>query len=451
MAQILVVDDEKKMGILIEGTLKDAGHSVKAVTDGEEALKLLKKNTYDIVITDLKMEPVDGMAVLKEAKKLNPSTEVIMMTAYASAKSAVEAMKAGATDYIIKPFALEELKLLVDRIVEKQMLVALNLRLQEDLGKAALDDFVGKSDKIKEVFDLVEKVAKTDANVLLLGESGTGKELVARAIHRKSKRKNEPLITVNCAALTETLLESELFGHEKGAFTGAHARKLGRFELADSGTIFLDEIGEISPSIQAKLLRVLEEKRFNRVGGVETIQVDTRLIAATNRNLEENVKAGKFREDLYFRLNVFPIWIPPLRERPEDIPLLVDYFLKKYRYRGAKLSSDLMNQLADYRWPGNVRELKNILERAMILSDGKDIEAQHVGIKPSPSSVEATPGFHRASEKPPDDSPFSLEKMEKNMIVEALDKFRGNKTEAARALHITRRMLYSRMKKYNLL
>ncbi len=451
MAQILVVDDEKKMGILIEGTLKDAGYSIKAVTSGEEALRLLKKNTYDVVITDLKMEPVDGMAVLKEAKKLNQSTEVIMMTAYATAKSAVEAMKAGATDYIIKPFALEELKLLVDRIVEKQMLVALNLRLQEDLGKAALDDFMGRSDKIKEVFDLVEKVAKTDANVLLLGESGTGKELVARAIHRKSKRKDEPLITVNCAALTETLLESELFGHEKGAFTGAHARKLGRFELADSGTIFLDEIGEISPSIQAKLLRVLEEKRFNRVGGVETIQVDTRLIAATNRNLEENVKAGKFREDLYFRLNVFPIWIPPLRERPEDVPLLVDYFLKKYRYRGTKLPQDLMNQLTDYHWPGNVRELKNILERAMILSDGKDLEAQHVGIKPSSSSVETAPEAERAAVKSLQNSPLSLEKMEKKMIIEALERFRGNKTEAAKALHITRRMLYSRMKKYNLL
>jgi two-component system response regulator AtoC len=450
MAQILVVDDEKKMGILIEGTLKDAGYLPKTVTSGEEAIKLLKKNTYEVVITDLKMEPVDGMEVLKEAKKLNPTTEVIMMTAYATAQSAVEAMKAGATDYIIKPFALDELKLLVDKIVEKQKLVALNLQLQEDLGKAVLDEFVGKSDKMKGVFDLIEKVAKTDANVLLLGESGTGKELVARAIHSKSKRKEKPLITVNCAALTETLLESELFGHEKGAFTGAHARKLGRFELADSGTIFLDEIGEISSTIQAKLLRVLEEKKFNRVGGVETIQVDTRLIAATNRNLEENVKAGKFREDLYFRLNVFPIWIPPLRERREDIPLLVDYFLTKYRYQGKKLPSDLLNQLTGYDWPGNVRELKNILERAMILSDGKDIETQHVGIKPGGPLVQAVPGVTPDSSEASEKSPFNLEEMEKNMIVEVLKNTRGNKTEAAKALHITRRMLYSRMKKYDL-
>lgn len=450
MAQILVVDDEKKMGILIEGTLKDAGYSAKAVTSGEEALRLLKKNTYDVVITDLKMEPVDGMAVLKEVKKLSRSTEVIMMTAYATAQSAVEAMKAGATDYIIKPFALEELKLLVDRITQRQKLVALNRQLQEDLGKAALDDFVGKSDKIKEVFELVEKVAKTDANVLLLGESGTGKELVARAIHRKSKRKDEPLITVNCAALTETLLESELFGHEKGAFTGAHARKLGRFELADSGTIFLDEIGEIAPSIQAKLLRVLEEKRFNRVGGVETIQVNTRLIAATNRNLEEGVKAGKFREDLYFRLNVFPLWIPPLRERREDVPLLVDYFLKKNRYQGKKLPPDLMSQLTGYHWPGNVRELKNILERAMILSDGKDVEAQHVGIRTGPASMAAGPVLRQGLATPSQKSPFSLEEMEKNMIIKALERFGGNKTEAAKVLHITRRMLYSRMKKYGL-
>ncbi|MGB2988823.1 MAG: sigma-54 dependent transcriptional regulator, partial [Candidatus Zixiibacteriota bacterium] len=255
MAQILVVDDERKMGILIEGTLKDAGYSVKTVTSGEEALMLLERNVYDVVVTDLKMEPVDGMAVLKRAKQLNESTEVIMMTAYATAKSAVEAMKSGATDYIIKPFALEELKLLVDKIVEKQKLLALNVQLQEDLGKAVLDDFVGKSEKVKQVLGLVEKVAKTDANVLLLGDSGTGKELVARAIHKMSKRKKKPLITVNCAALTETLLESELFGHEKGAFTGAYARKLGRFELADQGTIFLDEIGEVSPTIQAKLLR----------------------------------------------------------------------------------------------------------------------------------------------------------------------------------------------------
>ncbi len=451
MAKILVVDDEKKMGILIQGTLKDVGYSTRAVTSGDEALKLLKKNTYDVVITDLKMEPVDGMAVLKKAKELNESTEVIMMTAYATAQSAVEAMKAGAADYIIKPFALDELKILVDKIVERQKLVALNVQLQEDLGKAALDDFVGKSDKVKNVFELVDKVAKTDANVLLLGESGTGKELVARAIHQRSRRRNRPLITVNCAALTETLLESELFGHEKGAFTGAHARKLGRFELADSGTIFLDEIGEISPAIQAKLLRVLEERKFNRVGGVETIQADTRLIAATNRNLEENVKAGKFREDLYFRLNVFPIWIPPLRERKEDIPLLVSHFLKKYRYTGQEIPSDLLDQLVDYEWPGNVRELKNILERAMILSDGKDIQPRHVGIKPGPGVtgdiVEAAEGVTASSPK----SSLSLEEMEKNMILEALKRSKGNKTEAAKALHITRRMLYSRMKKYDLL
>jgi len=451
MAQILVVDDEKKMGILIEGTLKDAGYSVKTVTSGEEALKLLKKNTYDVVITDLKMEPVDGMAVLKRVKELNESTEVIMMTAYVTAKSAVEAMKAGATDYIIKPFALEELKLLVDKIVEKQKLLALNLQLQEDLGKATLDEFVGKSEKIRSVFELVEKVAKTDANVLLLGESGTGKELVARAIHQKSKRKNKPLITVNCAALTETLLESELFGHEKGAFTGAYARKLGRFELADLGTIFLDEIGEISPTIQAKLLRALEEKKFNRVGGVETIEVDTRVIAATNRNLEQNVKAGKFREDLYFRLNVFPIWIPPLRERREDVSLLVEYFLNKYHYQGRKLLPELMDQLINYHWPGNVRELKNILERAMILSDGKNIEAYHVGIKPGLLGAEAPPTERQEMKTPPETSGLSLEEMEKDMIIEALKRSKGNKTEAAKALHITRRMLYSRMKKYNLL
>ena len=446
MTQILVVDDEKKMGILIEGTLKDAGYSVKTVTSGDKALELLKKSTYDIVITDLKMEPVDGMQVLKKAKELNEETEVIMMTAYATAQSAVQAMKSGAADYIIKPFALEELKLLVDKIVEKQKLVALNLQLQEDLGKATLDEFVGKSEKIKNVFELVDKVAKTDANVLLLGESGTGKELVARAIHQKSKRKTKPLITVNCAALTETLLESELFGHEKGAFTGAYAKKLGRFELADQGTIFLDEIGEISPTIQAKLLRVLEEKKFNRVGGVEIIQVDTRVIAATNKNLEENTKQGKFREDLYFRLNVFPIWIPPLRERREDILLLLDYFLKKYNYQGHKLSKDIMKQFESYDWPGNVRELKNILERAIILSDGKDIQAHHIGIRPTENT-----GMAKAEVgEGPKVEDLSLEEMEKNMIMEALRKSKGNKTEAAKSLHITRRMLYSRMKKYGL-
>lgn len=445
MTQILVVDDEKKMGVLIEGTLKDAGYSVRAVTSGGKALELLKKATYDIVITDLKMEPVDGMQVLKKAKNLNQSTEVIMMTAYATAQSAVEAMKSGAADYIIKPFALEELKLLVDRIVERQKLVALNLQLQEDLGKATLDEFVGKSEKVKHVFELVDKVAKTDVNVLLLGESGTGKELVAQAIHQKSKRKAKPLITVNCAALTETLLESELFGHEKGAFTGAYTKKLGRFELADQGTIFLDEIGEISPTIQAKLVRVLEEKKFNRVGGVETIQVDTRVIAATNKNLEQSTKQGRFREDLYFRLNVFPVQIPPLRERGEDIPLLMDYFLKKYNYLGQKLSKEVMEQFKSYNWPGNVRELKNILERAIILSDGKDIQAHHIGIKPL-STVPVDSGI--GTPEPLTD--LSLEEMEKNMIMEALKKAKGNKTEAAKSLHITRRMLYSRMKKYGL-
>jgi len=315
------------------------------------------------------------------------------------------------------------------------------------LGKATLDEFVGKSEKVKHVFELVNKVAKTDANVLLLGESGTGKELVAQAIHQKSKRKAKPMITVNCAALTETLLESELFGHEKGAFTGAYTKKLGRFELADQGTIFLDEIGEISPTIQAKLLRVLEEKKFNRVGGVETIQVDTRVIAATNKNLEENTKQGKFREDLYFRLNVFPIQIPPLRERREDIPLLVDYFLKKYNYQGHKLSKDVVEQFKSYDWPGNVRELKNILERAIILSDGKDIQARHIGIKPLNEISGSGIPIPEPTGKVED---LSLEEMEKNMIIEALRKSKGNKTEAAKSLHLTRRMLYSRMKKYGL-
>jgi len=396
------------------------------------------------------------MQVLKRAKELNESTEVIMMTAYATAQSAVEAMKSGAAAYIIKPFALEELKLLVEKIVEKQKLLALNLQLQEDLGKATLDEFVGKSEKVKHVFELVDKVAKTDANVLLLGESGTGKELVARAIHLKSKRKAKPLITVNCAALTETLLESELFGHEKGAFTGAYAKKLGRFELADQGTIFLDEVGEISPTIQAKLLRVLEEKKFNRVGGVETIQVDTRVIAATNKNLEQSTKQGRFREDLYFRLNVFPIQIPPLRERREDICLLVDYFLKKYNYQAHKLSKDVVEQFKSYDWPGNVRELKNILERAIILSDGKDIQAHHIGftLKVHPEGIKPLTEISGSGIPIPEPSrkveDLSLEEMEKNMIIEALRKSKGNKTEAAKSLHLTRRMLYSRMKKYGL-
>jgi len=440
MARILIVDDEEKMTHLVSGELEDRNYNTDTANSGKQALEQLKSHSYDVIITDLRMDPPDGIQLLKKVKAENPSIEVIIMTAYASASSAVEAMKAGACDYIIKPFSLEELIIKVEKILDQKKNIARLEQLEKDLSEKSYDSFIGESQPVKELLSMIKKVSRAEANVLLLGKSGTGKELLANMIHNSSPRREKPFIAVNCAALTETLLESELFGHEKGAFTGAIKRKLGRFELADEGTLFLDEIGEMSAQLQAKLLRALEERKITRVGGADEISVDVRVISATNRNLEDEMEKGNFREDLYFRLNVFPVKIPNLSERRPDIPLLANYFTHKNGYPLGELSSEVIEYLQEYHWPGNVRELKNIIERAIILADGNPITIDHLGIK---IKYKTGAEFKINTEE-------GLDSLEKQAVIDALNRAKGNKTKAAEILKITRRMLYTRLNKYNL-
>lgn len=442
MAQILVVDDEPKMTSLICGTLEDAGHRVTTTTDPSEALGLIEKHAYDIVITDLSMPRISGMEIM-EAALTKGGTEVIMMTAYGTAESAVRALKAGAADYLLKPFSFDELEHLVARLDQKQKLSSLSEHYQQELKARTSDTFIGESAAAQRVKELVRKVAATDATVLVSGKSGTGKELVARMVHELSSRRERPFIAINCAALTETLLESELFGHEKGAFTGATARKRGRFELADTGTIFLDEIAEMAPNMQSKLLRVLEEGKLDRVGGVDLIDIDVRVVAATNRDLRSEIAQGRFREDLFFRLNVFPIEMPSLAERREDIPALAEHFLAQQRYRHGILSDEVKSLLMSYDWPGNVRELRNVLERAIILAGDEPLSPEEFSLEAADNPIIVKSTSKGAGEK-------GLESAEKEMILDALSRAKGNKTEAAKLLKITRRRLYSRMKAHDI-
>ena len=438
MARVLIVDDEPKMTALVCGQLEDAGHQVETTTDPKQALTLIDKHSFDIVITDLSMPEVSGMQILAAALE-KEGTEVIMMTAYGTAETAVEAMKKGAADYILKPFPLDELELTVNKLVEKQRQAALANHFQEEVARTVYGPFIGESAAAQEAKDMLAKVAVSDATVLLTGKSGTGKELAARMVHDLSPRNQKPFIAVNCAALTETLLESELFGHEKGSFTGAVARKRGRFELADGGTIFLDEIAETSNALQSKLLRVLEEKKMFRVGGVDVVEIDVRVIAATNRELKEEIATGGFREDLYFRLNVFPVQMPTLSERKDDVILLAQRFLTDLNYASSVLSASVTDLLLKYDWPGNVRELKNVMERATILAGGEPLSEEDFSLEidDAPLVDTGTAGTSAAE---------GLEMAEKMMIVEAIEKAGGNKTEAARLLKISRRRLYSRMK-----
>ena len=440
MANILVVDDEPKMTSLICGHLEDGGHIVQTTVKPAEALGLIKKHSFDVVITDLSMPEISGMTVLEEALK-KEGTEVIMMTAYGSVETAVEAMKKGASDYLLKPFSLDELSMAVKRLVEKQKLSSLKDHYEEVIDQSAYSDFIGDSSASSKVKQLIQKVAGSDATVLLTGKSGTGKEVAARMLHNLSSRKEKPFIAVNCAALTETLLESELFGHEKGSFTGAIARKHGRFELAEGGTIFLDEIAETSTALQSKLLRVLEERNLVRVGGVDMINIDVRVVAASNRNLKQEMEQGRFREDLFFRLNVFPIHIPNLSERRDDIIALAKHFLGMLKYQHRGLNDDVAELLLRYDWPGNIRELKNVIERAIILAGGEPLSPEDFSLEfddsPIVESGQSGPGQ-------------GLETAEKQMIFDALEKTGGNKTEAAKLLKITRRRLYSRMKVHDI-
>lgn len=450
--EILIVDDERVQCEMLAGFLRKQGYRPDIAENGRLALEKFKTGNFDLVLTDQRMPEMEGLQLLKEIKRVNPEAMVVMMTAYGSVSSAVAAMKEGAYDYLTKPIDLDELLILVQRVEKEINLTRENRLLREQLReKFKVDFIVSNSRPMEEALNLVGLVAPSQATVLILGESGTGKELIARAIHYASPRAEKPFIKVNCAALPETLLESELFGHEKGAFTGAVARRIGRFEQADQGSIFLDEIGDLSLPLQMKLLRVLQEKEFERVGSNQTIKVDVRVIAATNRHLEEAIKKGTFREDLYYRLNVVTISLPPLRERKEDIPLLIEHFLKKYREENKKevvgLSKEAHALLMQYDYPGNVRELENIIERAVVLCRGEIITVNELPLNIREFNIEE---FYKEG-KEGRNLPHILEEIERHMILEALKKRGGIQTKAAADLGISERVLRYKMKKYGII
>lgn len=440
---ILLIEDEKIMRVTLEDALRGTGYEVMSFEAGGPALQAMKGNSFDVVVTDVRLPDIDGFDIVREIAGAG-DVPVIVMTAYGTIRDAVEAMKLGAFDYITKPFALDEFLLLIERALEIKKLKEENIRLRKDLGRCySGPNIIGESAEMKKVFSLVEKVSATDSTVLILGESGTGKELIATAIHYQSLRKDRPIVKVNCAALPEGLIESELFGHERGAFTGAVKKKPGRFELASGGTIFLDEIGDLPPLTQAKILRVIQERQFERIGGTITLNVDVRIIAATNRNLGEEVKAGRFREDLFYRLNVVPIILPPLRERREDIPGLIEFFMDKYRRklsRNVRLSKDAVKMLLAYDYPGNVRELENIIERCIILSISDVISKDDL-----PSIIRSDRDVTKS---------LSLSDIaadaEKVHIIRVLKTTQGNKTKAAEILGISRKTLWERMNSYQI-
>lgn len=449
--EILIVDDERVQCEMLAGFLRKQGYRPDTAENGRIALEKFKTGSFDLVLTDQRMPEMEGLQLLKEIKRLNPETVVVIMTAFGSVSSAVAAMKEGAYDYLTKPIDLDELLLLIHRIEKEINLRRENRLLREQLReKFKVDFIVSNSRPMEEALNLVGRVAPSQATVLILGESGTGKELIARAIHYASPRAEKPFIKVNCAALPETLLESELFGHEKGAFTGAVAKRIGRFEQADQGSIFLDEIGDLSLPLQMKLLRVLQEKEFERVGSNQTIKVDVRVIAATNRNLEEAIKKGTFREDLYYRLNVVTITLPPLRERKEDIPLLIEHFLKKYSAQNKKevvgLSKEAHELLRQYDYPGNVRELENIIERAVVLCPGKIITVNELPLNIREYNLAE---FYEKDQQGRS-LPKMLEDIERQMISKALKNNDGVQTRAAAELGISERVLRYKMKKYGL-
>ncbi len=445
MPTILIVEDEAKMRRLLELNLGEDGFTTLSGGDAESGLKLLRENTVDLVVTDLKLPGMNGLEFLQAIKRQNAALPVVVMTAFGTVETAVEAMKAGASDYVLKPFSLSEMRMVIRKELDVRDLREENRSLREALGKRyAHPNVVARSVKMQEVLATVERVAPTNSTVLLGGESGVGKDLIARAIHEKSRRASGPFIKINSTAIPENLLESELFGYEKGAFTGANASKPGKFELADKGTLFLDEIGDVPPAIQVKLLRVLQEREFERLGGTRTVKVDVRLIAATNRDLREALEQGTFREDLYYRLNVVPIDIAPLRQRKEDIPDLVNLFISRFAGDSGKqvksISPEAMQILVNYHWPGNVRELQNIIERACALAKGAVIEPEdiHLDVRPAKAANGAS-GFLPEG--------MTLEHWEDEMIREALRRANGNKSQAARLLGLSRNALRYRLSK----
>ena len=442
--RILVIDDEESQRELLAGHLKRIGHEVYMAADGEKGLEVLHNIGAEAALVDMRMPRMDGLAFIKKSLETYPDLSIVVMTAYGTVESAVEAMKAGAFDYLLKPIDLEHVGIILSKIQSNQRLITENRYLKRKLEQVEhFEGIIGNSQAIKKVLADVSRVAKSDATVLIRGESGTGKELVARAIHLASPRSTGPFLAVNCTSLPETLLESELFGHERGAFTGATARHLGRFELADKGTIFLDEIGDISAVTQAKLLRVLEARSFQRLGGEKDITVDIRILAATNRNLEAKVKDGSFREDLFYRLNVIPIVIPPLRDRREDILSLAEYFIAKYNQKNNKFVKGITPKAKDllmrHEWPGNVRELENLIERAIVLSGSDVIDV---------ADIDPFVTNHGDSEPLPEN--MTLDELEKRAIIDALKKSEGSLIQASEMLGIHRNTLRLKIQKYNI-
>jgi DNA-binding NtrC family response regulator len=444
--RIFVVDDEEMIRDLLKETFQRKGYDVDVVATGKEALARLADHPYDLVITDLRLPDISGMKVLAEAKKENPNLGVILITGYGSIKNAVKAMKQGAYDYITKPFELDEIELVVGKFFEFQNLVGENEYLRSELDrKFSFSNIIGSSDPMQKVFDAIRMVAKSRATVMIQGASGTGKELVARAIHYNSDRRNSPFVTTNCAALPEGLVESELFGHEKGAFTGAYRMSKGRFETANAGTLLLDEISEISPPLQAKLLRVLQEREIERVGGGKPIPVDVRIIATTNRDLKREVEENRFRGDLFYRLNVVPIYLPSLSERREDIPLLVQHFVRRFSAENGKpikgIAEPAMKLLSQREWPGNVREIENCIERAVVMC-GPDVDTLNIqhfyfGESISPENAAEASGSQR-----------TLRDVEKNLILKTLQETDNNRTKTADLLGISVRTLRNKLNEY---
>jgi two-component system response regulator PilR (NtrC family) len=453
--KILVADDEQSMREFLEIMLKKEGYKVSLASNGEEVLKLVEKDIFDLALLDIRMPKLDGITALKKIKAISPETIVIMITAYASADSAIKAMKEGAFDYITKPFKVEEIKLIIKNALEKKNLQKENILLKQVVrDRYHFENIIGQGPKMLDLYDLLEKVAPTKTNILITGESGTGKELVAKAIHYNSPRKEKPFVTLNCGAIPEFLIESELFGHMKGAFTDAIATKKGLFELADEGTIFLDEISELPLLMQVKLLRVLQDKEFKRVGGTEDIQVDVRIISATNKDLEEEVKKKLFREDLFYRLNVIQIKLPSLRERKEDIPFLTIHFLKRYSEELGKnisnISPEALRILLNYEYPGNVRELQNIIERAVALESTQELTAQNLNSYLEEQLPPKKGLFDLEFPKEGIDLEKIVEDLERTLLLKALDRTKGIKKKAAELLNINFRSMRYRLEKYGL-
>ncbi len=441
MPRILVVDDEEAMRESLNDWLKEDGYEVGLAAGGQEAIDMVRGEPWEVILLDLKMPGMDGLETLKHLKEVRPDAEILMMTAYATVDTAVQAMKEGAFDYLVKPFDPDEIEILIKKIVKQKELILENILLRKKLEERdQFDEIIGKSDAMQQIFELIKRVAPTDSTVLITGESGTGKELIAQAIHGNSGRCYMPLIAVSCGALPESLLESELFGYEKGAFTGAEHTKRGRFEMAHGGTLFLDEIGDISLKTQVDLLRVLQQKEFSRLGGEESIEVDVRILAATNRDLEKAIIENRFRKDLFYRLNVISIHVPPLRERKEDIPPLAKASVRKCCLELNKdevnIAPSAMKLLVDYDWPGNVRELENVIERALVIGGGKEIAATDLPFT----------GREPVSEQ----LPKSLKAMEKIHIERVIEEADWNISRAARELGIDRQTLYNKIEKYEI-